>query len=582
MNKSFFTITFILIFISAYLIFTKEDLHKVTKIISPIEYKIDLNNDLVEDENNTIKLMQINYINNNTDYSNDTLFKNLSEEKIFFANYFANQIANNYLHNNYVKIKKNKIFFKNQDYEELLVKSKFFYKNNENEKEKFYNFLQSVNTNDYVIYNTKSQKYHLLNCEYGKSSKNSIIIKKDKLNNNAKPCGYCFIKRKEKENKKPIYAQKINNFFRKENIKIYFLDLNKIFIPQKNCSSLACKALKEKIDSSEKSIDFAIYGIEGQPQIINALINAQKRGVKIRWVFDYDYKNTNYYKDTEKLKQFLPDFKSDVSENNSGYNAIMHNKFFIFDNKCIWTGSTNITDTGLSEFNANLAVLINSPTVAQIYTNEFNQMYTGNFHTNKKHSDTKTIKINNSTTVKPLFSPQDDIINSHLIPLINNSKKSIYIPIFFITSKEIQNSLINAHNRGIDIKIINDATNAQNKYSIHKKLRENGIKVKTENYAGKMHIKALIIDDEISVIGSMNLSKNGANKNDENMLLIKDKEVNQYLKKIFLYLWNKIPDKYLHTDPNPESFESIGSCSDGIDNDFDGKIDKEDELCRFR
>ena len=42
-----------------------------------------------------------------------------------------------------------------------------------------------------------------------------------------------------------------------------------------------------------------------------------------------------------------------------------------------------------------------------------------------------------------------------------------------------------------------------------------------------------------------------------------------------------VPDKYLKFNPKAESYESIGSCSDGVDNNFNGKIDKEDELCRL-
>ena len=105
----------------------------------------------------------------------------------------------------------------------------------------------------------------------------------------------------------------------------------------------------------------------------------------------------------------------------------------------------------------------------------------------------------------------------------------------------------------------------------------NGIEVKTENYAGKMHSKTIIIDDKYSIIGSMNFSNNGEKRNDENMLIIEDKEITQFLKSSFLHLWHKIPNKYLTIDPRPESLESFGSCSDGIDNDFDGKIDSKDK-----
>ena len=137
-------------------------------------------------------------------------------------------------------------------------------------------------------------------------------------------------------------------------------------------------------------------------------------------------------------------------------------------------------------------------------------------------------------------------------------------------------------NNGVEIKIINDATNAHSKYSIHKELRKAGIKVKTENYAGKMHMKAMFVDDKISVVGSMNYTKSGNNKNDENVLIIYNKEITKYSKRTFMHLWNKIPDKYEHYDPRAESFESIGSCYDGIDNNFDSKTDSNDIGCMIK
>ena len=51
-------------------------------------------------------------------------------------------------------------------------------------------------------------------------------------------------------------------------------------------------------------------------------------------------------------------------------------------------------------------------------------------------------------------------------------------------------------------------------------------------------------------------------------------------KDFFLYLWTKIPDKYLKYNISAESKDSQGSCSDGVDNDYDGKIDKDDDGCK--
>ena len=184
------------------------------------------------------------------------------------------------------------------------------------------------------------------------------------------------------------------------------------------------------------------------------------------------------------------------------------------------------------------------------------------------------------TKITPFFSPKDKIIVNNIIPLINNAKHYIFIPAFIITHEEFSNALINAHKRNVTIKIITDATNVSSSRSKIKILRNAGIFVKVENYAGKMHSKSIIIDDKYVLAGSMNFTKSGETKNDENFLIIEDERLARYYRGFFEYLWAKIPDKYLKSNPRAEGKSSIGSCSDGIDNDYDGKIDMEDEGCR--
>ena len=104
--------------------------------------------------------------------------------------------------------------------------------------------------------------------------------------------------------------------------------------------------------------------------------------------------------------------------------------------------------------------------------------------------------------------------------------------------------------------------------------------VKTENYAGKLHSKSIIIDDKYTIIGSMNFSKSGQYKNDENVVILESKQIAVFYKNFFNYLWHRINKYWLTHDVSAESIYSIGSCSDGIDNDYDGKTDTEDEGCR--
>ena len=257
----------------------------------------------------------------------------------------------------------------------------------------------------------------------------------------------------------------------------------------------------------------------------------------------------------------------------------MHNKFFIFDGKTVLTGSMNISATGLSDYNANAVVILNSQDIAKLYTAEFEQMLSGKFHELKTKPDLPDTFTLEDSEIQVLFSPYDKI-SEKIIPLINSAKEYIYVPAFLITHNGITNALIDAKKRNVDVKIIIDANSVSTRNTKYALLRQNKIPLKTENYAGKLHSKTILIDDKYIITGSMNFSNSGENKNDENLLIINCPRLTKLYKTYFLYLWSKIPDEYLTKNAAAESKDSIGACYDGIDNDFDGLVDRNDPGCR--
>ncbi|NBK98061.1 MAG: hypothetical protein EOM50_08585 [Erysipelotrichia bacterium] len=343
--------------------------------------------------------------------------------------------------------------------------------------------------------------------------------------------------------------------------------------PSKKTETSFGKELIRLINQSQKEIQFAIYGLRGQDEILLALIDAKKRGVKIQGVVDSDSHGKNYYEDTHRLYTLF-DIKSDHKS------SIMHNKFFVFDRKIVWTGSSNISDTGTGGYNANNVVVIEDKAVAKIYHEEFEQMFEDS-HFNSKKKATLYTGIKTSDSIITLsFSPKSSTYENCIESLIRDSKKYIYIPIFYLTHKPLSQELIKAHKRGVEIKVILDASAAKNKYSTHTILREEGIEVKVENFGGKMHAKSMIIDDRFIISGSMNFTKAGESKNDENTVIIENALLVKQYKEHFIELWRHIPRRYLKIDPSPEGFESGNSCFDGIDNNFDKAIDSQDPHCQ--
>ena len=413
---------------------------------------------------------------------------------------------------------------------------------------------------DLVVLNKKNDKYHKLDCKYGWMSSQQELIDKPLIKYSTASCCYTESQNQAKnisfiqQQKEKVFLNRLE----KQKIELYFVNpVNKKHPVNKSINDVS-KSLEALINNAESSIDIAAYGFAGQDNIINTLRRAKARGVTIRGVVD-DY-GTSLYPDTEKIvKEF--GFKTDVfvpiaqrqfdEKFTRSQSALMHNKFVIVDGKYIWTGSTNITDSCMT-FNANNSVVIYSQDLAQIYEKEFLQMFEDNkFHVLKDVVPNKTnIQVKPDTEISVLFSPLDRAISKGVLPLINKSGKSIYISMFYLTNYWITDALIDAHNRGVDIKIISDATLTKEPKAQIFKLREAGIPVKIENWNGKMHQKSAVFDEEYTIIASTNWTGASEYANDENMLIIKNKDIAAKQTKEFFRLWKSIPDKFLYEIPN--------------------------------
>ncbi|MGA9347330.1 MAG: phospholipase D-like domain-containing protein [Anaerolineae bacterium] len=262
---------------------------------------------------------------------------------------------------------------------------------------------------------------------------------------------------------------------------------------------------------------------------------------------------------------------------------IMHNKFAIVDGRAVWTGSCNLSDAGTGGYNANAAVIVHSDAVASWYSEEFERMFVSElFHrrkVGKVPQSVRTLNMADGESLEVAFSPQDSVYWNLIRPMLRSSKKSIDIGVFFLTHKLITADLIDAHQRGVKVRVIIDATAAKDDYTKHEILRVAGIPVKVENWGGKMHMKCALIDGRTLITGSMNWTSAGEYNNDENTIVINSERIGRQFASLYEGMWHSIPDRWLTDRPDPESFDSPASVADGIDNDFDNLVDSADPGC---
>jgi len=608
-KKKYGTIILIFVLFLCFSLFhlIKSSRYDVLEVITPFEFVLDKNHNGVADENETIRVLKdYQYISRENINQKEADNYGVSLEVISALAYLTEKFSNDVLADKKVDYKVIKghdsVFIQKEDYKDILLKSGYIFKDGKPVNiEAFNKRLNQIKKADYKIYNAKSNKYHQLTCEYGLKAHNYVLLAKYQLPKGAKPCKACLGEGSVKNKKHSHKTHKLNKTFSAnfskvpvpaliytgKDVKIYLTDFTTKLKPDRNGNTAICNEIVNQINLAKSTIDIAIYGYDRVPKIEAAIKKAIARGVQIRLVHDIDSNGKNIYEHTFLFSDLIKNSTCDRAPSfvkNKGYytNSIMHDKFYIFDNSTVITGSANLSFTDMSGFNSNAVIMIKSPQIAQIFTKEFEQMYSQKFHSLKtKICNKENITLGNSV-YSVYFSPADGIISNVLVPIINSAKKYIYIPAFLITDNRLAQTLIAARQRGVDIKIVVDATNAKNNYSKHKLLRQNGIQVKTENYAGKLHSKSMIIDDKYTIIGSMNFSSSGDKKNDENIIVIKDSNITKFYKTFFIYLWTKIDNFWLTHDVSAESVYSIGSCSDGIDNDYDGLTDMQDDGCKFK
>lgn len=593
---SIILIIFLFILFTLCILYTRNTYH-VLRVYSPSKIVLDLNKNGKIDENETFTVDNVeSFTSKVADYREQYAQNQFINEKIALAmGHHAEKYAKSLLENKkvqYRKLKNNNIvvYFNGKNYNKTFNNSPYALEDGKPiNVDTFLKQAEIVNNLQLRIFNNKSNKYHQLNCEYGQIAGDSIILPQKQLPETAEGCQFCIKQSKintemKKDNRYTQEQEKLKNIkpqsysISTDKIKLILTDFTTVFTISKKCETEFCTELVKHINNSKESIDMALYGYTDIPDITNAIQTAIRRGVKVRMVYDITEDNSNFYPDTFKMAYSLVSSKADFGTREF-QERLMHNKFMVFDKKIVMTGSANISTTDTSGFNANSIIFINSPELARIYEEEFEQMYNNKFHYKKARIQNKENIAVGDSVISVYFSPLDNIAGKILVPLINNAKDYIYIPSFVVTQKKICLALIDARARNVDVKIILDATNANNRPKFHEELRNAGIKVKTENYAGKMHSKTVIIDDLYTVVGSMNFSKSGNSFNDENLIVIENPKIAKFYKNFFVNLWQKIPDIWLSKNVRSESFDSIGSCFDGIDNNFDGKIDFEDEGC---
>jgi len=123
------------------------------------------------------------------------------------------------------------------------------------------------------------------------------------------------------------------------------------------------------------------------------------------------------------------------------------------------------------------------------------------------------------------FTPPKKHCAYLIAELIDKAESSIYMQAYGLTHPEIIRSLIQAKQRGLEVKVLLDRSNLKQKYSRLEELQQAGIEVSIDVVQGIAHNKVIIIDEFKTITGSFNFTVAADTRNAENVVIIEDKKI---------------------------------------------------------
>lgn len=260
----------------------------------------------------------------------------------------------------------------------------------------------------------------------------------------------------------------------------------------------------------------------GSNNLTQTLIDLFNNSTEIKCAF-YDLDEPNIIK-TLKEKNAIVTIEDDNALNDFSTgksSAKMHNKFCILDNNTVFTGSTNPTMRGLNK-NDNNIIIIYSEYIAKNYLDEFEEIYNNQFGKGNKVKY-KRVVLNNKTKITNLFCPEDNC-QENVLNELDSANKSIYFMTFSFTDKKIADKLIEKKKQGIDVVGVMEKGRINMWYNVYKYINES-VTVVPDKSGFNMHHKVFIVDNKTVITGSYNPTMSGNERNDENIIIINDKEI---------------------------------------------------------
>ncbi len=137
------------------------------------------------------------------------------------------------------------------------------------------------------------------------------------------------------------------------------------------------------------------------------------------------------------------------------------------------------------------------------------------------------------------FSPGDEC-RIRIRSLLAHATTSADICVFTITDDELAKPILEAHRRGVAVRIISDNDKAEDRGSDVYRLAQAGVRVRFDLSEHHMHHKFALFDATTVLTGSYNWTRSAAEHNRENLIVTDDPKLVRPYQRNFDELWDSL------------------------------------------
>jgi phosphatidylserine/phosphatidylglycerophosphate/cardiolipin synthase-like enzyme len=147
-----------------------------------------------------------------------------------------------------------------------------------------------------------------------------------------------------------------------------------------------------------------------------------------------------------------------------------------------------------------------------------------------------TRRVPEASRTEAHFSPGDGPLRA-IAKLIEEARGSIDVCVFTVTDDRLARALVDAHQRGVRVRVVSDDGKALDPGSDLQRLRDAGLPVRLDRAESHMHHKFAVFDRLRLLTGSYNWTRSAADVNHENVLVSDDPRLVQPFCRAFDDLW---------------------------------------------